>query len=210
MYVPSHFREERLDVIHDLMRRHSLATLVTMNSGRLTANHIPMLVDGDRGAYGTVRGHVARANPVWRDVDANIEALAIFSGPDAYISPSWYEEKDLTGKVVPTWNYAVVHAYGRLEIFDEPVRIREIVRELTDVNEASFEHPWAIEDAPPGYIDTLINSIVGIELHIESLKAKWKMSQNRSAGDRRNVIAALDNTGTENARRVAREIRPHD
>jgi transcriptional regulator len=203
MYIPSHFREERLDVIHALIRRHSLATLVTMGPDGLTANHIPMLLDPAPAPYGTLRGHVARANPVWRETDMGLAALAIFSGPEAYISPSWYEAKRETGRVVPTWNYAAVHAYGRPEFFHDPERLRELVRTLTDVNEAQFEHPWSITDAPADYVDSLLNSIVGIEIRIERVEGKWKMSQNRSDADRRTVVAALETAGSEAANEIA-------
>jgi transcriptional regulator len=203
MYIPSHFREERLDVIQALIRRHSLATLVTMSPGGLTANHIPMLLDPAPAPHGTLRGHVARANPVWRETDTGIAALAIFSGPDVYISPSWYEAKRETGKVVPTWNYAAVHAYGKLELFHDPERLRDLVRALTDVNEVEFEHPWSIDDAPADYVDNLLNSIVGIEIRIERLEGKWKMSQNRTDADRRNVAETLENSGSEAATEIA-------
>jgi transcriptional regulator len=203
MYLPSHFREERLDVIQALVRRHSLATLVTMSSGTLTANHIPMLLDPLPAPYGTLRGHVARANPVWRQTDSDVAALAIFAGPEGYISPSWYETKNPTGKVVPTWNYAAVHASGRLEFFHDAERLRELVRTLTDAHEAEFEHPWSIDDAPAAYIDNLLSSIVGIEMRIERLEAKWKMSQNRTAADRLTVVAALEDLGSGDAAEMA-------
>jgi transcriptional regulator len=203
MYVPSHFREERLEVIQALIREHSLATLVTIGTDGLTANHVPMLLDPAPDPYGTLRGHVARANPVWRETDMGIPALAIFSGPEAYISPSWYETKNPAGKVVPTWNYAVVHAYGQIEFFHEPERLKTLVRALTDVNEAEFEHPWSIDDAPAAYIDNLLNSIVGIEIRIDRLQGKWKMSQNRVAADRRTVACALKNRGSEAAVEMA-------
>jgi transcriptional regulator len=206
MYIPSHFREERVDVIQELIRRHSLATLVTMSPTGLTANHIPMLLEQAPAPHGTLRGHVARANPVWRETDTSLAALAIFSGPEAYISPSWYEAKRETGKVVPTWNYAAVHVYGRLEFFHDAQRLRQLVRTLTDVNEAGLEHPWSIDDAPPEYIDNLLNSIVGFEIAIERLEGKWKMSQNRSGADRRTVVAALETSGTEAAAEMAKII----
>jgi transcriptional regulator len=207
MYIPPHFREERLEVMHELMQSHSLATLVTIGSSGLNANHIPMLLDPAPGPYGTLRGHVARANPVWRELQPDIAALAIFTGPDCYISPSWYDTKREGGKVVPTWNYATVHAYGVLEIFHEAERLREIVRTLTEVNEAGLSHPWSIDDAPPGYIDGLLNGIVGIQMKIERLEAKWKVSQNRPPADRASAGAALDALGTDSARQMSALIR---
>jgi transcriptional regulator len=203
MYIPSHFREERLDVIQALVRAHSLATLVTMSSGALTANHIPMLLDPAPAPYGTLWGHVARANPVWREADSDVAALAIFAGPEGYVSPSWYETKKRTGKVVPTWNYAAVHASGRLEFFHDAERLRELVRALTDVNEAKFEHPWSIDDAPADYLDNMLNSIVGIQIRIERLEAKWKMSQNRPVEDQRTVVEALEQSGSDDAAEMA-------
>jgi transcriptional regulator len=207
MYIPSHFREERMDIIHGLVQRHSLATLVTISGGGLTANHIPMLLDPKPAPNGTLRGHVARANPVWRNTDASMTSLAIFSGPEAYISPSWYATKRATGKVVPTWNYAVVHAYGRLDFFHDADRLRELVRALTDVNEAEFKHPWSIDDAPADYIGNMLGSIVGIEMRIERFEAKWKMSQNRTAVDQGTVTAALEGIESESAAEMAAIIR---
>ena len=207
MYIPSHFREERMDIIHGLVRGHSLATLVTMSSAGVTANHIPMLLDPEPAPIGTLRGHVARANPIWRETDASVASLAIFSGPEAYISPSWYATKSPTGKVVPTWNYAVVHAYGRLDFFHDAERLRELVRALTDVNESEFEHPWSIDDAPAEYIDNMLRSIVGIEMRIERFEAKWKMSQNRTSIDQGTVVAALEGIGSESAAEMAAIIR---
>ena len=127
MYVPPHFREERVEVLHDLIRAHSLATLVTLGADGLTASHIPMLIDPEPAPYGTLKGHFARANPHWQDISSEVEALAVFSGPQAYVTPSWYPTKQETGRVVPTWNYAVVHAYGRIETYTDPDRLLALI-----------------------------------------------------------------------------------
>jgi transcriptional regulator len=207
MYIPAHFREERVEVMHDLIRRHSLATLVTLEPGGLNANHVPLLISPEPAPLGTLRGHVSRANAMWSDFDPKVQTLAIFSGPEAYISPSWYATKEETGKVVPTWNYVAVHAYGRLEVFHDSERLKEIVRTLTEVHEGIFERPWSIDDAPAGYVDTLLNGIVGIEIKIDRLQGKWKVSQNRPPADQVRVAAALESAPDENARELSRLMR---
>jgi len=188
MYNPEHFREERPEALHRAIREIAFATLVTEGAGGLAANHLPFLLDAERGV---LRGHFARANPVWKQARSDREALAIFLGPDAYVTPSWYAAKAATGKVVPTWNYITVHAHGRLEFFDDTERLRALVSELTDTHEAARPQPWAITDAPPVYIDTMLRAIVGVELTISRLEGKWKMSQNRDAADREGVRAGL-------------------
>jgi transcriptional regulator len=192
VYNPQSFREERIPVLHELLQQHSLASLVTFGAGGLTASHIPLLLEPDRGPLGTLYGHVSRANPQWRDFSADIAALAIFAGPQRYISPSWYPSKQETGKVVPTWNYAVVHAYGTLEIHDDPDWLRAHVGKLTARHESQFPRPWSPGDAPPDYIRQLLNGIVGIELPIAKLEGKWKVSQNRPAADRLGVAHGLE------------------
>lgn len=181
-----------MDVMHELIRRHSLATLVTLGRDGLSANHIPMLIDPEPAPFGTLRGHVARSNAVWRDPNADVDTLAIFSGPESYISPSWYETKRETGKVVPTWNYVAVHAYGRLQIVEDVEWLRDLVSALTNVNEASFDHPWSITDAPADFIEAQLQGIVGIQMTIARLEGKWKVSQNRPVPDRRGVLEALE------------------
>src|ERR1700722_8852502 len=146
MYLPPVFREESVEVLHALMREHPLATLVTLDADGIVANHIPLLVDVEPLPYGTLLGHVARANPVWRDFSSEIPALVIFSGPEHYISPSWYPSKQEHGRVVPTWNYVAVHAYGRLAIHEDPEWLRSLVTRLTATHEAQFEQPWAVAD----------------------------------------------------------------
>jgi transcriptional regulator len=191
MYNPQHFREERIPVIHELIRSHSLATLVTMSPAGLMASHVPMLIDAQPEPFGTLRCHLARANPQWRDFSPDVAALAIFSGPQHYISPLWYETTAETGKVVPTWNYAIVHAYGPLQVTEDAEWLREMVTKLTDVHESGFTEPWKVEDAPPDYIAGQLKGIVGIEMPIARLEGKWKVSQNRPAQDRQGVVAGL-------------------
>jgi transcriptional regulator len=150
-----------------------------------------MLVDPEPAPYGTLRGHIARANPQWRDVSAKAQALAIFLGPDAYVTPSWYATKRVNGKVVPTWNYAAIHAYGPVRFFDDADRLLALVTQLTETHEARLTQPWAVSDAPPDYVRGMLRAIVGFELPILRLEGKWKMSQNRPADDRAGVIEGL-------------------
>src|SRR5437899_1001721 len=178
MYIPPHFREDRAGVLHQMMEQQNFATLVTLGTDGLMANHIPMLLDRTAGPFGTLRGHVSKANPQWRDSLPDVEALAIFQGPAAYISPSWYPSKDETGRVVPTYNYIVVHARGPMRTFQDPSRLHEHVRALTIPQESAFAQPWKIEDAPTDFIEGMLKGIVGIEIPIARLEGKWKVSQN--------------------------------
>ena len=191
MHLPSHFHESRVEVMHGLMREHPLGVLVTLASEGLNANHIPIEVDPDPAPFGTLRGHVARANPVWRDHVADVEALVVFQGPAAYVSPSWYPTKRESGKVVPTYNYAVVHAYGPMRIVEDAVWLRNLVGRLTETFEATRDEPWQVADAPASYIDAQLHAIVGIEIPITRILGKWKVSQNRSEADRASVERAL-------------------
>jgi transcriptional regulator len=191
MYVPPQFREEDVPTLHALIRAHSLATLVTCGPDGLEANHIPMEVDTDPVPYGTLRGHVARANPVWQSYAKDVHALAIFVGPQTYITPSWYKTKGETGKVVPTWNYAVVHAYGPLGIVEDRTWLYNLVARLTRAHEAGRQPAWAVTDAPADFIDKQLGGIVGIEIPIVRLEGKWKVSQNREPADRAGVVSGL-------------------
>lgn len=203
MYTPKHFEEPRIDVMHELMRARPLATLVTLSSGGLAANHIPLHLADAPAPFGTLRGHVARANPVWNDFAKDIEVLAIFHGPDSYITPSWYATKQETGKVVPTWNYAVVHAYGALRVIDDAAWVRAQLEVLTAHNEAGFAKQWAVSDAPHEYTDKLLEAIVGFEIVITKLTGKWKASQNQPAQNQASVIAGLNNSGVRGAAEMA-------
>jgi transcriptional regulator len=203
MYTPKHFEEPRIEVMHELMRAHPLATLVAMTSGGLDANHIPLHLIDQPAPFGTLRGHVARANPLWNDFKKDVEVLAIFHGPDSYITPSWYATKQETGKVVPTWNYAVVHAYGTLRAIDDASWVRTQLEALTAHNEARFAQPWAVSDAPHEFTDKLLEAVVGIEIVITKLSGKWKVSQNQPAQNQTGVIEGLSNSGLRDAEAMA-------
>ena len=213
MYDAEPFRETRIEVLQALIAAHPLATLVTLGSNDaqgLEANHIPLLFDpepGPDGKFGTLRGHVARANPVWRTFNADIEVLAVFQGPQGYITPSWYPSKAQHGKVVPTWNYAVVHAHGPLKIMDDAAWLRALVTRLTASQESPSDKPWQVTDAPVDYIDTMLKAIVGIEIPVRRLQGKWKMSQNRLPPDREGVIQGLEASGDEAGRDMLNAMR---
>jgi transcriptional regulator len=197
MYIPPQFDQPDVEVMHELIRTRSLATLVTMGSEGINANHIPLHLSASSEPFGVLRGHVARANPIWNDLDSSIEALAIFHGPDAYISPSWYATKQDAGKVVPTWNYTVVHAYGSLRIIDDAAWVRTQLEALTTQNEVGLPQPWAMSDAPEDFTEKLIQALVGIEMIITRLSGKWKVSQNQPLQNQHSVIQGL--TASEQA-----------
>lgn len=199
MYVPSQFEETRSDVMHQLMHAHPLGTLVTLGPGGLNANHVPFEIDPESGSFGTLFAHVARANPVWRDSDPDLESLAIFQGAQAYISPSWYATKKENERVVPTYNYMVVHAYGRIRAIDDPAWLRALLERLTDRHEAGSAQPWKVSDAPADFIEKLLPSIVGIEMQITRMIGKWKVSQNQPQANRAGVEQGLRAKGSEQA-----------
>lgn len=202
MYVPQSFKEGRVDVLHDAIRRAGLATLVSLTADGLIASHIPLLLDPEPAPYGTLLGHLARPNP--QAQGAIGEALAIFLGPDAYITPSWYATKRETGRVVPTWNYVAIHAYGLLEFIDDPVHARDHITRLTRRHEEGRPVPWAPSDAPEDFIAGLVRGIIGFRLTIARLEGKWKMSQNRPLPDR---IGAADGLESEGKPEVAALVR---
>ena len=203
LYIPTHFREERSEVLHEFIRTHPFATLVTQGPEGIIASHIPMILDARAGSMGTLRGHLARANPQWNGFSQGTEALMIFNGPHHYISPSWYPSRTEHGKVVPTWNYVAVHAYGPIAIVEDRDRLLDHLRNLTDSQEAGNPDRWRVDDAPPEYVDGMMRGIVGIEIEIRKLEGKWKVSQNRSATDREATAARLREFGDENAVAVA-------
>jgi len=189
------FKEDRIAVLHDAIRASGLATLVTMTPDGLIASHVPLLLDPDPAPYGTLIGHLARPNPQARGAIG--EALAIFQGPDAYITPSWYATKRETGKVVPTWNYVAIHAAGPITFFDDPDHLLDVVTRLTENQESSRSAPWAVSDAPEDFLQGMLKGIVGFAIPLTRLEGKWKMSQNRPAEDRAGVIAGLTAEGRE-------------
>ena len=203
MYTPKAFEVTDLPMLHAAMKQSELATLVTITNNGLLATHLPLLLDETKGAYGTLTGHVSRANVQWRDTDPNAEALIIFLGLDSYVTPNWYPAKQETGRVVPTWNYAAIHAYGRITFIEDPEWLRTMVSDLTRKHEASFPAPWQVTDAPAVYIDSQLKAIVGFEFQILRLEGKQKFNQNRSAEDRLGVIQGLRELEDERKTQVA-------
>lgn len=191
MYLPSAFRQDDLAELHAQMQASPFALLTSAGAAGVQASHLPLLLAPDEGEFGTLYGHFARANPHWRDLQGGAEALAVFSGPDAYISPGWYPAKAEHGKVVPTWNYIAVHARGPVELIEEPERLLQIVSRLSDQHESGRERPWAVSDAPREYLDSMLRAIVGFALPIRRLEGKWKLGQNRSAADQAGVRDGL-------------------
>jgi transcriptional regulator len=194
MYQPDHYRVEDVAQMHVLMRARPLAALVSCGSSGLYASHLPTVLKDD-GAFGVIEYHLARANPHWKDLAEGNEALMIFQGPEGYITPNWYPSKALHGKVVPTWNYAVVHAYGRPEVMKDKDWLHRHVTELTAQQERSEAKPWMLSDAPASYIDVMLRGIVGFRFAVTRLQGKWKMSQNRDVQDRDGVAKGLGRRG---------------
>lgn len=203
MYQPAHHREDRIEVQHDLIRRHPLGLLISTGASGLVANPVPFVLLAEAGAKGTLQCHVARANPQWKEVEATNECLIVFQGADSYITPSWYATKRETGKVVPTWNYATVHAWGRPRIVEDAEWLRLQIDALTRMQEAPRRQPWAVDDAPEPFVAAMIRGIVGIEIPIARIEGKWKVSQNRPEPDRAGVHAGLLAEGTQHIEMAA-------
>ncbi|OBV37045.1 FMN-binding negative transcriptional regulator [Janthinobacterium psychrotolerans] len=201
MYTPKSYREERLDVLHALMAAHPLGALVRMGEDGLCADHLPFEIAPPTpdAPFGTLRAHVARANPLWRS--DGVDTMVIFQGPQAYITPAWYAEKDISGEEVPTFDYAVVHAHGRLRVMDERAWLLDFLQRLTNRHEAGQPQPWQVSDAPPAYIDKLLKAIVGIEIPLTRLEGKWKMEQKNSLRDRTRVARELSHDSMPDASR---------
>jgi transcriptional regulator len=199
MYRPPLFREDRLDVQHALIRAHPLGLLVSAGPDGLVANHVPFVLHPAASERGTLHCHVARANPHWRELSAVDECLVIFQGPQVYVTPSWYETKRETGKVVPTWNYATVHVWGRPQVIDDVDWLRRNVEDLTRMNESAFPAPWKVDDAPADFVASQLKAIVGIEIPVARIEGKWKVSQNRPEADREGVVTGLRAQGGESA-----------
>ncbi|HMK77999.1 MAG TPA: FMN-binding negative transcriptional regulator [Xanthobacteraceae bacterium] len=205
MYVPDQFRVDDIAQMQALMRGRPFAALVSAGASGLYASHLPTVLK-DEGEYGVIECHLARANPHWRDLAEGGEALMIFQGPEGYITPNWYPSKAESGKVVPTWNYAVVHAYGRPEVEDDRDWLRRHVGELTAQQERDAAQPWHVSDAPESFIDVMTRGIVGFRFAITRLQGKWKMSQNRQALDWQGVVRGLNARAAGDDLAVAAEV----
>ncbi|HZS82525.1 MAG TPA: FMN-binding negative transcriptional regulator [Stellaceae bacterium] len=199
VYLPKHFAETRPEILAELMRRNSFATIVTHGAGGLIASQLPFIYDAEAGPRGTLLCHLARPNPQVEDLRGGAEALVIFAGPHAYVSPNWYE----THPAVPTWNYASVHAYGRAEAIEEPAALARLVGRLADIYEAGRPTPWRLADQPESYVAGMLRGIVGFAIPVTRLEGKFKLNQNRSLADRRRVEAALRADPDPLAREVA-------
>ncbi len=197
MYQPAHFREDRLEVQHGLMQEHPLGLLITAGAGGLMANPIPFKLAPSASERGTLRAHLARANPQIAELAAVSDYLIVFQGPQAYVTPSWYATKRESGKVVPTWNYATVHAWGRPRLTEDADWLERQLHELTQHQEEVRSAPWEIGDAPASFIAPQLKGIVGLEIEIDRLEGKWKVSQNRPEKDRRGVLVGLRGEGRE-------------
>ncbi|MGT2474786.1 FMN-binding negative transcriptional regulator [Paraburkholderia terrae] len=195
MYVPAHFAETRKEVLHSRIVQHPFGTLITHGSNGLDANHIPFELAAEEGELGVLRAHVARANPVWQEVANGDEVLVVFHAGDAYISPNWYPSKHELHKQVPTWNYMVVHAHGRITILDDERYVRGVVGRLTRTHEASEPKPWKMGDAPKDYVDAMVKAIVGVQIEVTRLVGKSKLSQNKEARDIQGAAEALKSSG---------------
>jgi len=209
MYLPAHFSESRPEVLQALIRSHPFGLLVTQDSaGELGANGVPFLLDADpAGGPGILRAHVARANPLWQTATAERDSLVVFEGPEAYISPAWYPGKSEHGKVVPTWNYVMVQARGRLRAIEDAAWLHAFVTRLTERHEQPRAAPWAVRDAPADYIESMLRAIVGLEIVLTELTGKWKVSQNRPAADRDGVVRGLqEEVGGDEAGALARQV----
>lgn len=207
MYIPKQFEQLRIEALHGLIEAHPFATLVAQGGSELIVNHLPMLFDAAGEEFGVLRCHVARANPLWQHLSGSAPAVAIFQGPQSYVSPSWYPGKREHGKVVPTWNYAVVHAFGTPRVIDDKDWLLQHVTAMTAKQESGAAQPWKVSDAPADFIDGMLKAIVGIEMPIAKLTGKWKLSQNRLQADRLGVVAALESRSDEDSKTMADWIR---
>lgn len=205
MYTPSQFVEERIDVLHSFIWQNPLAAIVTSGSQGPEATHVPVVLHPDQGSNGVLRCHFARANPHWKSMESSRSVLAIFLGPEHYITPSWYPSKQEHGKVVPTWNYVAVHVRGHARLFENAELIQHL-HSLTNQNEQAIENGWSVDDAPQEYIEGLSRAIIGVEIAIDSIEGKCKLSQNRSRADREGVVAGLRAIGSPESVKMAELI----
>ena len=212
MYIPKMYEENRVPVLHEFLESNPFASLITMGASGLFASHIPMVLEKDGSEFGRLKCHVSRANHQWQDFSPEVEALAIFKGVDHYITPTWYMEKQETGKVVPTWNYEVVHVYGKLQAIQDHDWLMAHLNNLTNIHEAASPEPWQVSDAPEDYIETMAKGIVGLEFSITRLEGKWKVSQNRHERDYEGILKGLDSLHTESSRAMKELVKgrcPH-
>ena len=208
MYIPKAFEQSEPAQLHELMRAHPLAALVVHTPLGLEVNHIPFVLDADPAPLGTLRAHVARSNPMWRFLTGDRDAVVIFQGPEHYISPSWYPSKaDNGGKVVPTWNYAVVHAHGPAVAIEDRAWLERHLEQLVTAHEAGRRPRWRTSDAPVDFMERMVGAVVGIEIPVRRLVGKWKLNQNRSMGDRESVVMALEADGSPGAKSLAAAMR---
>ena len=208
MYIPKAFEQPDAAALHELMRTHPFGALVVHTPSGLEVNHLPFVLDADPAPLGTLRAHVARSNPVWRSLTGDTEAVVIFQGPEHYISPSWYSSKqELSGKVVPTWNYAVVHAHGPAIPIEDRAWLERHLEQLVTVNEGGRRPGWRTSDAPADFMERMVGAVVGIEIPVRRLVGKWKLNQNRSDADRESVVVALEADGSPAALAMAGAMR---
>lgn len=206
MFQPAIFQETRLDVMHGLMRTHPFATLISSATGELTADHIPMILHDDEGEHGTLRGHVSVGNPLFIKTDGALDVLTVFQGPQTYITPSWYASKQEHGKVVPTWNYAVVHARGTLTFNRDESWLLRHLHDLTQQHEGHRPNPWAVSDAPEDFVKRQLRGLVGFEIQVSNIDGKWKVSQNKNDADKSGVASGLLDEKTANANAISKFV----
>lgn len=206
MFSPQSFKETRIDVLHQLIKSNSLGVLAAIVDDEIVVNHVPFLLEKTKNEFETLQCHVAKANPVWKDLSKQKEIVVIFQGADSYISPSWYPSKQEHGKVVPTWNYIVVHARGVPKVIEDQEWLFNHVSQLSDQHEQNMKEPWKVTDAPSDYITKLTQAIVGIEIPITTLNGKWKVSQNRPKTDQIGVVENLEIQASDDAKNIANTI----
>jgi transcriptional regulator len=210
VYLPEHFAETKPDELQRIIRENPLGMLVTHTASGLDANHLPFELDADRGSFGTLQAHIARANPLWKEVSDGAEVLVVFRGAQGYISPNWYPSKHETHRHVPTWNYEVVHAHGRIRLIDDVKFVGGLVARLTLVNEAAEPRPWKMADAPRDYLEQMLRMIVGIEIEVTRLSGKRKLGQNRETRDVQGAIRALQERGRQDLSSAMARANPQD
>jgi transcriptional regulator len=206
VYMPAHFEVTDKAALHDVIVEHPLGTWIVSNNGELLINHIPFLLKPDCDTHGVLNGHVARANPVWKQLTAGVKSAVVFHAEQGYVSPSWYPSKQQNPGVVPTWNYAVVHVHGRAKVIEDKQWLLQHVSMNTRRHEDHRNHPWQVADAPAEYVDKLLAGIVGIEIQIETIQGKFKLSQNRPVVDQQGVVTGLQESGDPEALSLAKRM----